>query len=197
MHAAVLFANNAVFVLCAFGRLLYVLMAGITQLRRTGLEHHGIVCTVPVMAADTVIFGRLVDELKFLQLVLCHYVAGKAQFRWLHGQQALMVGTVGFMTDCALSDRCRPVKEAKSFSGLVAVLTKVSYTFFTDKEFGLAAVRLMALNAVARFQRLVDILLGGLVQMAVLAQVPSLADKLPGMVFRPRPTGACTCASFP
>jgi len=89
-----------------FGDGLYVFVTGVAQLRSFVLDQPGIVGTMGVMAADTVVFRRLMNELELCQLFLCCDVAGKAKPGSVHGQELVMVGAVRIVTDRTLS-HCR------------------------------------------------------------------------------------------
>ncbi len=79
LHTAVNACNNRVPVLGILDDLLYILVTWVTKLRRRGFDHLGVGGPVRVVAANAVIFRRLMDEFVFLQFITSHYMAGKAK----------------------------------------------------------------------------------------------------------------------
>ena len=136
------------------------------------------------MTADTVVLNGLVYEIIFLQLILHDDMARKTKLRLLGNQQACMVGAVRLVTDCTFTDGGRPMQKRKSFGNFMAVFAKSGDRFFLNQKLVVTAVGIVALHAITSFYGLVNDLLGGLLQMAVLAKVSAFPLKLPCVLFR-------------
>ena len=160
LHAAVDITYNTVLVCGIFSNFLDVLMTQIAQEGRKVLDHLGICCSVRIVAADAVVFYGFVYKIKFLQLIFHNLVTGKTKIRLLGHQQVRLVGTVRLMTYSTFPDGCRPMQKRKPLCNLMAGCTKSSDGFFRNQKFVIAAVRVMTLHTITRFQRFVNDLFG-------------------------------------
>ena len=184
----------SVLVLGRLGHLLDVLVARVAQLRGIRLQHLRVGGAVRIVTPDAIVFRRLVHKLELREFLLGHDVAGEAQIRRLIEEQFLAIGAVGRMANRALADRHRTVQELDALGGRMALRTKVRHGLLGNQGFAVAAVRIVALGALARLQRLVDILLGGLIQMAVLAEVAALPGQLVRVGRRRPPPHDSSCS---
>jgi len=134
------------------------------------------------MTADAIVLGGLVNYAEFLQFVFHHDVTLKAKLAGRGYQQILVVGAVSFVAGHALPYGDRAVYELKAVGDAVTLGTQRRYSLFGNQEFVVAAVGIVALNTVAALDGLMYVLLGCLLQVAVLAKVLAFSDELPGVL---------------
>jgi hypothetical protein len=87
------------------------------------------------------------------------------------------------------------MQKRKPFGYFMAVFAKSGDSFFRKQELVIAAVWVMALHAIACFQRFVNNLLGSLLQMAVLAKVSTFPLELECVLFRLQLFMACSAVA--
>lgn len=184
LHATADFPDNTVLILGGFGNLLYVLVARVAKERRETLDHLCVIGSVRIVTADTVVLRGLVDELKLLQLTLRYNVAGETKLGGIADQQLRKIGAVRLVAYGALAHGGRAVKKCTTLRDFVTVVAKVGDRFGRQEELVVAAVRIMALCALAGFQRLMNVLFGRLLQMTVLAKVSAFSVILKCMLLR-------------
>jgi hypothetical protein len=97
-------------------------------------------------------------------------------------EHMLVIGTVRIVADGAFADGRRAVKEIETARYLMAVLADLGNALLVQQELIVAVVRLVAFEAFALLNRVVNELFIGLVQMAGFAKVSALASKLIGVL---------------
>jgi hypothetical protein len=182
VHTTADIPYDAVLILGVFGDFLYVLVARVAKERREILDHLCVIGSVRIVTTYAVILRGLVDKLKFFQFTLRHDVTGKAKLRGIADQQLRKVGTVRLVTHGALAHGGRAVKKCTTLRDFVTVVAKIGDRLGRQEELVVTAVRIMALCALAGFQRLMNVLLGRLLQMTVLTKVPAFSVKLKRML---------------
>jgi hypothetical protein len=180
IQTAAFLSHHTVFVLRCLGYLLNVFVTRIAELGRILNKHLWIVCPVNIVTADAFSPGGFVNELESLQLVLRNLMAGKAKIVWIDIEQILIVGSMRVMTDTALSGGNRSVQELHALRSLVTLVTRFGNGLARQKELVVAAVRVMTLSTAALLacKRIVQVSLGRLVQMTILAKLRPFARKL-------------------
>ena len=78
---------------------LYILVTWVAKVGGRTRNHLRVIGTVRIMATDTIIFCRIMDELIFLQFILGNHMTGKTKLRVFGNQQIFIVGTMSFVTN--------------------------------------------------------------------------------------------------